>query len=109
MKKPINENTKHDRPHYPFSVVWNNYSCDEVLDIGGHTAHACVCSDNTPWLSDLQQVADMATSQYSELKGVCQHLKQQNEALKTLVRQLVYGKDNVSDLGISSLQFIAYS
>jgi len=66
---------------------------------------ACVCrraySDAAPWLSDLQQVADMARSQYTELKGVCQHLKQQNEALRTLVKQLVSGKDDnaACDLG----------
>jgi len=62
----------------------------------------CIYSDSAPWLSDLQQIADMATSQYTELRDVCQHLKQQNEALKTLVNQLTCGKgDNtVCDLGM---------
>jgi len=66
----------------------------------------CIYSDTAPWLSDLQQVADMARSQYTELKGVCQHLKQQNEALKRLVKQLVSAKgDNTTcDLGMFFFQ-----
>ena len=63
----------------------------------------CIYLDTAPWLSDLQQVADMARSQYAELKGVCQHLKQQNGALKGLVRQLVYRDDStVCDLGTTT-------
>lgn len=53
-------------------------------------------------MSDLQQVSEMATSQYSELRGVCQHLQQQNELLKRIVKQLVCGKDDhaACDLGM---------
>jgi len=67
-----------------------------------YTVCMSVCSDTAPWLSDLQQVAEMATAQYSELKGVCQHLRQQNESLRGLVKQLVYVKDDgaVCDLGM---------
>jgi len=61
----------------------------------------CIYSDATPWLSDLQEVADMATSQYVEMKGVCEHLKRQNESLRRLVKQLVSAKDDraMCDLG----------
>jgi len=64
--------------------------------------YCCIYSDTAPWLNDLQQVANMASSQYTELKSVCQHLKQQNEALKRLVKQLVCRKDDntVCDLGM---------
>ena len=46
-------------------------------------------------------MANMATSQNLEMKSVCQHLKQQNESLRRLVKQLTLTKDDqaVSDLG----------
>ena len=62
----------------------------------------CV-SGTAPWLSDLQHVADIASSQYSELRTVCQHLQQQNESLRKLVKQLVYEKDHAAcDLGMQA-------
>jgi len=55
--------------------------------------NTCVHSDTGPLLTELQEVAEMATSQYLELKGVCQHLKQQNESLRRLVKQLVSARE----------------
>jgi len=74
---------------------------------------SCVCcgvdSDAAPWLTDLQQVSDMARSQYAELRGVCQHLKQQNEALKRLVKQLVDGKDANTECDLGMLISVSFA